>query len=820
MGSGATLHPTDQTLQAYRLGTLDDQTAVAVSDHLDSCPDCQSRVANISGNDFAAHLREPPERSRPTPVRWPQARSSSVAGDSSTGAPPASETLPPGLADHPDYEIKRELGRGGMGIVYLAHNKLMGRDEVLKVMGRHVMERPGVFERFLREIRAVARLRHPNIVTAYHATRIGESIVFAMEYVEGLDLSRMVKAKGPLPVAHACNFAYQAALGLQHAHEEGLVHRDIKPGNLMLARKGDKATIKVLDFGLAKATREDKVDVGLTSEGQALGTPDYIAPEQILDAPSADIRADIYSLGATLYYLLTGRPPFKTTSLYDMYQAHISRDADRLNLVRTEVAAELAALVAKMMAKEPARRFQTPAEVARALAPFFQKGQAVSRTSETGVSRSTNFEPQTAPAKTGSSPSRPAIAPATDPAIPPRVVAAPAGQGLPPLWNSLIGAAPPPLPAQSALRSLIRRRRWLLPATIAGVISVALLAGWLVGALVGRGYVPRFDAKGQDSGRAADRQRQLDKYLSLFNGEDLSGWEDILPNESEWKVVDGIIEGHGGGERGTPGVLLTDRRDFTDFSLRVTLRYLSTGRGRIEIRHTGDNDEMSGYQVLCAPANGVPAASVGRAREPRYGAALDFLKRATPIPLQVDQWYTIEIKARGNRIVTSLNDTTVLDFTDAENSYKSGGIAMICAFDSKVQIREITIKELVSPVPSREVAENDPGREMGESEPPQKEVQSREDAKSDDGLSAVGRWLHSPPGGGGEITLKPDGTIEVNGTTAGSWTQDGSSLTLTWPNADAPDGAWCDRCELSADGMRYKGQNQQGAPISGSKVTE
>ena len=140
----------------------------------------------------------------------------------------------------PDYEIKRELGRGGMGVVYLAHNTLMGRDEVLKVMGRQIMERPGVLERFLREIRAVAKLRHPNIVTAYSAIRLGESIVFAMEYVDGLDLSRLVKTKGPMPVAHACLFIHQAALGLQHAHEEGLVHRDIKPHNLMLSRKGTR----------------------------------------------------------------------------------------------------------------------------------------------------------------------------------------------------------------------------------------------------------------------------------------------------------------------------------------------------------------------------------------------------------------------------------------------------------------------------------------------------------------------------------------------------------------------------------------------------
>ena len=263
-----------------------------------------------------------------------------------------------------------------MGVVYLAHNKLMGRDEVLKVMGRHIMERPGVLDRFLREIRIVARLRHPNIVTAYHATRLGESIVFAMEYVPGLDLSRMIKSKGPMPVAHACYFVCQAALGLQHAHEEGLVHRDIKPGNLMLSHWKDTATIKILDFGLAKLTREEKIDLKLTSEGQALGTPDYIAPEQIVDAPSADIRADIYSLGGTLYDLLAGRPPFQANSLYDMYQAHISRDAEPLNFVRPWVPAELAALVAKMMAKDPGRRFQTPGEVALALRPFLTRENA------------------------------------------------------------------------------------------------------------------------------------------------------------------------------------------------------------------------------------------------------------------------------------------------------------------------------------------------------------------------------------------------------------------------------------------------------------
>ena len=269
--------------------------------------------------------------------------------------------LPPGLADHPDYEILSELGRGGMGVVYLAQNKLMGRMEVLKVVGAHLISRPVVLERFLREIRSAARLHHPNIVTAYSALRFDESLVLAMEYVEGLDLAKIVKAKGPLPVANACNYVHQAALGLQHAHGHGMVHRDIKPANLMLAREGNKGIVKVLDFGLAKVTSEGQADSGLTREGQMLGTPDYIAPEQIRDAQSADIRADIYSLGCTLYHLLAGGPPFRGANLWDLYQSHFSMEAEPLNVVRPEVPAELAALVAKMMAKEPDQRFQTPA---------------------------------------------------------------------------------------------------------------------------------------------------------------------------------------------------------------------------------------------------------------------------------------------------------------------------------------------------------------------------------------------------------------------------------------------------------------------------
>jgi serine/threonine protein kinase len=265
------------------------------------------------------------------------------------------------------------LGAGGMGVVYLARNKLMDRLEVLKVISTAVVHKEGALDRFLREIRAAAALSHDNVVKAYTALQLGDLLVFAMEYVEGDDLSKVVKTQGPLAIANACYYARQVALGLQHAHDKNMVHRDIKPHNLILARVGKKHMVKILDFGLAKAASEKKMERDLTGQGRMLGTPDYMAPEQILDAASADIRADIYSLGCTLYYLLTGAPPFDANSLFELLQAHQSTTAKPLNLVRPEVPVELAAVVAKMMAKEPSKRYQKPGDIAQALTPFFMK---------------------------------------------------------------------------------------------------------------------------------------------------------------------------------------------------------------------------------------------------------------------------------------------------------------------------------------------------------------------------------------------------------------------------------------------------------------
>jgi serine/threonine protein kinase len=362
MNSANIVHPSTETLNAYSAGQLDSFSADPVRQHLETCPECRRRLQQSAAPN-----------STPSPTK-PLSQLAALLEGRPLDQVPTSGTLPPELVAHSQYEIIRLLGRGGMGVVYLAKNKLMDRLEVLKVINKALMDRPGSLERFLREIRSAGQLNHVNVVKAYSALPLGELLVFAMEYVDGEDLAKYVQSHGPLPVVNACYYARQVAQGLQHAHEKGMVHRDIKPQNLMLSKEGKKHVIKILDFGLAKISREKGMERDLTGQGWMLGTPDYMAPEQITDAANADIRADIYSLGCTLYFLLTGAPCFQGKSVLELLQAHQSVDPRPLHLVRPGVTPELSAVVAKMLAKDPAKRYQTPAEVADALKGFIKSG--------------------------------------------------------------------------------------------------------------------------------------------------------------------------------------------------------------------------------------------------------------------------------------------------------------------------------------------------------------------------------------------------------------------------------------------------------------
>jgi WD40 repeat protein len=273
------------------------------------------------------------------------------------------------------YVLLDELGQGGMGMVYKARHCRLERLVALKVISPTAMSGEAV-QRLHREARGIARLKHPNIVLLYDAAEIDGKHFLALEYVEGVDLDRLLHEKGPFPIDLACDFVRQAALGLQHAHERGLVHRDIKPSNLVMtgkvgAPRQQAGIIKILDLGLVRvrptvpAVLEGKK---LSMEGYVVGTPDYVAPEQALDSHAVDIRADIYSLGCTLYELLAGQPPFAAVNNATQKLLSHIQGPPPLDRLRPDVPAEVLAVVRKMMAKQARDRFQTPGQVADALA--------------------------------------------------------------------------------------------------------------------------------------------------------------------------------------------------------------------------------------------------------------------------------------------------------------------------------------------------------------------------------------------------------------------------------------------------------------------
>ncbi|HSQ58707.1 MAG TPA: serine/threonine-protein kinase, partial [Gemmata sp.] len=269
------------------------------------------------------------------------------------------------------YVILDQLGSGGMGHVYLAEHVNMRRLVALKVLPPQSFDSdPIARERFFREARAAGTLDHPNIVRVFDLCQEGKILYLVMEYVEGISLQSLVARYGTLPVATACHYARQVAFGLQNAHEMGFVHRDIKPANLLLDRSG---VVKILDLGLVRS--EADAGSGLTKQIDSrsiLGTADYVAPEQAVDSSGVDIRADIYSLGGTLYFLLAGRPLFPEGRTAQKLVWQQMKEPTPIDQIRPDVPPELAAIIHKMLAKKPQDRFATPAEVFDALVPFAQ----------------------------------------------------------------------------------------------------------------------------------------------------------------------------------------------------------------------------------------------------------------------------------------------------------------------------------------------------------------------------------------------------------------------------------------------------------------
>jgi serine/threonine protein kinase len=382
------------------------------------------------------------------------------------------------------YRILEEVGRGGMGRVFRSEHRTMKRIVALKVLTAELFKAERALELFLHEVRAAARLVHPNIVTAYDANEVGGRYYLVLEYVDGPNLDQLVRKQGPLSVGLACDYVRQAASGLQCAHALGMLHRDIKPANIIVQWHGlngpaTPGLVKIGDFGLARLCAPAGTSLSghgtiLTRENTVMGTPDYLSPEQARNLHHTDIRSDLYSLGCTFYFLLAGSVPFAGGTALEKLIRHSTAKPQALWEFRGDVPDAVLAIVQKLMAKDPSERFQTPAELADALAPY-------------AVSGPTPWAPR---------PPAPLEPDAEEPAFPD---AEPDGEDLPPSDDELaaldvtVANDPSPTPGRVVSPSLLppgrkRRKRWSLSfalflLVLLGGLGMLAYLGWAHGML-------------------------------------------------------------------------------------------------------------------------------------------------------------------------------------------------------------------------------------------------------------------------------------------------------------------------------------------------
>lgn len=364
--------PTSQQIKALTLGQLSNEDSDSLFQHISECDQCRSELETVEdgGDSLVESLRDPADFvdfSGEPDCRMAVAKAlGALAISESTSGSTQVKNLPKIIGE---YEIVRPIGSGGMGNVFLARHTKLGRQVALKVLASHRLADAHRVERFEVEMRTIGRLSHPNIVIAYDAREVDGTAVLITEFVAGLDLGQLLQRMGALKIADACEIVRRTAVALCYTNSQGFVHRDIKPSNIILSDEGE---IKLLDLGLARLQSGESETAELTYTGQAMGTADYVAPEQVTDSKSVDIRADIYSLGCTLFKLLAGRAPFadeQHLTNFAKMTAHVSETPPSLAECLPMAPSSLVQLVDSMLAKKPSNRPSNPEEVSVALSP-------------------------------------------------------------------------------------------------------------------------------------------------------------------------------------------------------------------------------------------------------------------------------------------------------------------------------------------------------------------------------------------------------------------------------------------------------------------
>ncbi len=723
--------PTNDQLLAYTTGRLDEQTSTVLAEHIRDCETCRTRLSTIddSQDSLLARLRRTPvadayEREPQCeeafqlaaalmPAAVGQGADQPPFADRSEGDP---ECAPTFLTDEQhsesgstadptaalvrelgEYELLEKLGEGGMGAVYKARHRRLDKIVAVKVLPPDRMADPMALARFDREMRAVGRLTHPNIVQAFDAREIDGTHFLAMEYVAGMDLGEVVLNGGAMRIADACEVVRQIASGLQCAHENGLVHRDIKPSNAILTPGGQ---VKILDLGLARLsggpTSVEASRGEMTTSGTAMGTADYMAPEQASDSHTADIRADIYSLGCTLYKLLSGRPPFtgpKYKNAMEKIMGHMRDAPPPIGLLRTDVTGDLAAVIERMMAKDREARFATPQEVADALQPFASGANLIRLYREADAMR--RGEPLPEPSVMGTEPGAPSAVSDTTRNLECGALSPLLSEAATPAKRSGFSTA---LPASPRLRvsvsSHLRRPAVLIALAFFGIV----LAGVIIVRITQKSgketivEIPEGDLKSVtiEEGESRGTPSVASRPGTVQSG-DKAPHSKTLPT-GVWVPLVKSAEDLKGWQKAGAGTVTFDNGAVRVENAAVTYPTLAIDlviRVQIQVEV---NVKPTAKLVLRQTPAGSYAAVLEDGSKVVVGVTEGEKWRelkSAPVTVAAGQPLALEFSAVGNLLTVSLNGKPAIEVQDGTHSYGSPGLA---ATDGRTVFRDVDVK--------------------------------------------------------------------------------------------------------------------------------
>ncbi len=554
------------------------------------------------------------------------------------------------------YEIIEVVGQGGMGSVLRAVDTKLSRIVAVKVMAPELAANPTAVKRFLREAQSAAAVVHDHVVTIHAVDDQSRPPYLVMEFIEGQTLQQKIDREGALPLKQVLRIGSQMAAGLAAAHKTGLIHRDVKPANILLENGVQR--VKITDFGLARAAD----DVEMTKTGLIAGTPQYMSPEQAHGQP-IDSRSDLFSLGSVLYTMCTGRPPFRAESTMGTLRRVCDDTPRPIREVNAEIPDWLCATIDKLLAKRPEDRFQSAAEVADLLSQFLAHLQ----------------QPTTMPL----------------PATPTLPVAAAPTMGLP--FKEAYGNPPQSSSSMGAILAIC-----LAVVALPIIASALLLFGWFL--FSSSSIRVKTDPFSQSSFGNSDSNSQVttpaqsieEGWTSLFNGQDLAEWESHPDEPGDWRVEEGAIVGSG-----APSYLFSKRDNFQNFHLRFEVRINADSDAGVLFRSPFERSKkegLPGYEVQIQGGHQplIPGWRTGAIGCTDSNSGWQLLQ-ATEIAIAADTWHRMEIIARDNHIETILFGDKVAEFTDLQRRYSSGKIVLQqSSANTRVMFRNIEIKELTT----------------------------------------------------------------------------------------------------------------------------